>query len=101
MACFCKGVSAKTMTDKEILILFAFRYALGRRTTAPSEMSAIIKTEIRDLDDFVLKVIESEIEHAIEYNMAGDERIDVPVWEELREFIVNEEKRREEQCKMQ
>lgn len=87
------------MTDKEILILFAFRYALGRRTlAAPSEMSAIIKTEIRDLDDFVLKMIESEIEHAIEYNIAGDERVDVPVWEELREFIVNEEKRREEQC---
>lgn len=64
------------------LIIFAFRYALGRATYASQVMVEIISAVWSDLDKFEKELIQREVEQAIKTDRAGMD-VDVKEWEKL------------------
>ena len=72
-----------TDIDKEILLICAFRYALGRQSYV---VGAICKILIMNWDNFPKErrqFFKNEIREAIDANKAGDKHIDVPSWKEI------------------
>ena len=67
--------------DKEILI-FAFRYALGRKSTAVPIVAENLKRNWNKLSEFDKKQIKNEIKSAIKQNKAGM-KMDVQIWTEI------------------
>lgn len=65
--------------NEECLILYSFRYALGRRTYAVSEVADHIVQKWHILPEFYKEQIVKDIEQAIEHNLAGDE-CDINSW---------------------
>ena len=80
----------------DTLIMFAFRYALGRRSAAPSIMVDIIKDEdtIKTLHAETLRKIHKEIMEALDNGSAGDP-CDERDWADLAEVIESELLRRD------
>lgn len=81
--------------DKEITILCALRYALGRKTYV---VSAVINTIINDwryLSQNSQSVIMEEITEAIEKNLAGNEA-DITDWKRITSYLTIKEE--EEKC---
>ena len=72
--------------DQALCMLYAFRYALGRTTTAPTDLCDIIKNNHHLLEDWAKKQMIRDIERAIERNVAGT-KCDVNVWKDLKEFL--------------
>lgn len=56
----------------ETTLVFAFRYALGRRSTAPYHMVAILLREWDNLEEWTREQIVREIEVALRRGDAGD-----------------------------
>ena len=63
-------------------LFFAFRYALGRMSTAPSIVADDLKRNWHLLDSGTKKRIKEEINEAIEKKTIGME-CDKDVWEEI------------------
>ena len=75
--------------EEQLMLMFAFRYALGRQSTAPSTVVDIIERNWDIIPKQDLKQIQKEI---VEYEkMFGLSDIDKPTWYKL----VNKEVRGE------
>jgi hypothetical protein len=68
--------------DDETLLIFALRYALGRRSTAPWLVVKRLTEVWPNLRDWTQRQIRREVVQAIAENSAGDP-CDVQTWEEL------------------
>ena len=70
------------------MLIYAFRYTLGRQSYAPHTMMEIILANKDNLSEHDTKLIIREIDEAIADDMAGDPKIDARRWkataEELR-----------------
>lgn len=75
-------------------LFFAFRYALGRRTFAPSIVAKEIKRNIKVLPASDLNNIATEIMEVWAVGELGDE-CDIRTWTDLHDLIEVELERRE------
>ena len=75
----------------ENMVMWAFRYALGRRTGAVTDVIYILKMLWDKLSKFTKSQIHREIIHAIEMGTAGA-NCDIEQWEELLKLSVNKGK---------
>lgn len=66
------------------MYFYAFRYALGRMTSAPDTVAEHCIKRIKYFDDYHLNCICKEIDEAIERNKAGME-CDIKTWKKLRQ----------------
>lgn len=66
----------------ENMIMWAFRYALGRRTGAVSDVADNLKMNWDKLEQFTRDQIKKEIQIAIDKREAGDD-CDIKRWEEI------------------
>ena len=73
-----------TQNDQTILV-FAFRYALGRMSMAPSIMASKIRERWSKLSIPTKKLIKDEIDFAIKFDHAGMD-MDVSTWKEILEL---------------
>lgn len=73
--------------DFNLIVLSAFRYALGRMTYIPSVVVSFIKDNWGLLDRRAQETIHKEIKDAIERNEAGMD-IDQQEWEKLLELPI-------------
>ncbi len=71
--------------DREVLF-FAFRYALGRMSYAPSTVMDNIQTNIKKISDGDIKQYIKEINECEHYGMEMDERH----WLEFKQFLEKE-----------
>lgn len=76
----------QTISVTPDILFFAFRYALGRRTFAPSIVSMQIKQTIKGIPTSYLKSIDKEIMDAWAVGELGDE-CDVRTWVNLQDTI--------------
>lgn len=74
--------SFATFAVDETTLVFAFRYALGRRSTAPGHVADLLKTYWPRLELWTREQIHRDIQHAIENDAAGD-KCDEQRWGEL------------------
>ena len=72
--------------DFNLLILFAFRYALGRRLTAPSYVSNLIRKYRGEIAEMTRITIVCEINDAYEKRLLGDE-CDIDGWLSLKKEL--------------
>jgi len=73
--------------DDEILF-YAFRYALGRQTYAVSSVVECIAKNWSALGENTKEKILREIKEAISEDLAGDSKIDVPIWNKVLQFDI-------------
>lgn len=66
--------------DHRDIMLFAFRYALGRKTFAPIIVQEYIKKHSKEFTAKDYEQIAKEIEQAERDNCLGDPEIDAPQW---------------------
>ena len=66
------------MQVSPFILLFAFRYALGRCSTAPAFVVEDLKKNWNELEDLQKKLIKEEIEDAIKENIC-----DKQIWKEI------------------
>lgn len=77
--------------DEETILVFAFRYALGRRSSAPFFMTEEIKRRWGELKPFTQAQIKHEIKtHEQMYGSLGD-NCDKETWYELLELKTKDE----------
>lgn len=89
----------QTISVTPDILFFAFRYALGRRTFAPSIVAKEIKHNIKILPTGDLKNIANEIMEAWAVGGLGDE-CDIRTWTDLHDLIEKElERRKHEQSR--
>ncbi len=83
-----------TMTDRETLdslVLFAFRYALGRMTYAPYEVIRAVKKHSDILSQNTKSLIVKEIKERVSQGMKGlGWDCDARAWIELVEFLTKD-----------
>jgi hypothetical protein len=72
-------------TTTENMIMYAFRYSLGRRTGAVSEVVDYIKENWHKLEPFTQDQMKHEIEDAIRMDNAGDQ-CDIDQWRSILEL---------------
>lgn len=73
----------KIEDDNDRLVLIAaFRYALGRMTYMPSVICKVLQDNWKDLTESDRKLIQREIQEAIDRNLAGMS-CDVNNWKEI------------------
>jgi hypothetical protein len=75
------------MVERDILI-YAFRYAMGRRTFAPITVVENIKTNIDKLHWRDLQTMAKEIEENDKMSNLGDSG-DILFWIEFKEYLEN------------
>lgn len=73
--------------------MFAFRYALGRRTFASSIVSSFLSERLDSLSDFTISQMIKEIDACTDY---GDE-CDKATWYDFRDTLMREIYRREDE----
>ena len=71
--------------NPRLVLIAAFRYALGRSTYMPSVIVEEIKLNWDSMSEQDKNQIKDDIEHAIRHNMAGMD-CDVREWEKLLNF---------------
>lgn len=74
----------KTFEVRENIVMYAFRYALGRRTGAVTDVVEMLQQHWSELERFTQDQIKHEIEVAISTDCAGD-KCDVTNWQILLE----------------
>lgn len=74
----------KTFAVSENIVMYAFRYALGRRTGAVLDVVEMLRQHWSELERFTQDQIRHEIEVAISTDCAGAE-CDVNNWQALLE----------------
>ena len=72
----------KEFLVSENMIMWAFRYSLGRRTGAVSDVIETLKKHWQKLEPFTQGQIKQEIGQAIGLDQAGD-KCDVDHWAEI------------------
>ena len=80
------------------LLLFSFRYALGRMSTAPSTVVDILTEYKANIGTTDLRLFIGEIIEAESRNALGMDSIDKPLWLKLRD-VLQEELNRRDICK--
>jgi hypothetical protein len=70
-----------------VIIMYAFRYALGRRTGAPTTISAAIRRNIDSFKEWELRQIIKEIVEYEDYIGSLGDDCDKVVWMDLIETI--------------
>lgn len=70
--------------DQEIILMFAFRYALGRSSYAPSLIVELLKNAWKDLSKEMRQKIKDEI--AEHYELFGFNKIDAESWLEILDW---------------
>lgn len=68
-----------------LLLIYAFRYALGRQTSAPADMQELIRTHVGVLSLHDRIQLADDIE--AEGTRLGHERIDAPGWRDLATWL--------------
>ena len=76
--------------DFNLLTLFAFRYALGRRSMAPSIVSDLIRKYRDEITEMTRTTIVSEIVYGCEHHWIGD-NCDVAEWLSLKRELEDED----------
>ena len=71
------------------ILFYAFRYALGRQTFAPTTVIDNINNNIELFSNDGLKLFIKEISQAEEDNSLGNEKIDKPTWLNFRDYLEN------------
>lgn len=66
----------------ENMLMWAFRYALGRRTGAVNDVVLHLKNNWINLSEYTKEQIKREIGEAVRKDMAGD-KCDIDTWNEL------------------
>lgn len=79
--------------DFGTLAVCAIRYCQGRETYMPGLVRRIVKEHISEVTDKDLQVMINDCEYQYSF---GDENIDKPKWIEWKDFLINEQKRRQE-----
>lgn len=74
--------------DRDILV-YAFRYALGRRTTAPSAVAVNITRNIKVLTRHDIEQMVREIGECAATDDLGSP-CDVDTWQDLKEYLLVE-----------
>jgi hypothetical protein len=69
--------------DQEIMLICAFRYALGRRSYVVRSISQILKNNWDNLPTERKQFFKNEIIEAIARDDIGDQFIDKPAWNEI------------------
>lgn len=77
-----------SLHEFRLILIYSFRYALGRMSTAPSTVSGIIQDNLDKLNLHSKAQIISEIDYAIEHNCYGMD-CDKQTWLKLRELLEN------------
>jgi len=93
-----EGIESKAVQVvivEPIIMLCAFRYALGRRTFVPTIVAKGIKKNIKVLPTKDLRNIKNEIQYEHEAGGLGD-CCDVETWVELKTVIEKELERRKD-----
>ena len=72
------------LNEFQDMYFYAFRYALGRTTSAPDTVAGHCINRIKFFDDYHLNRICKEIDEAIERKAAGME-CDIKAWKRLYE----------------
>lgn len=75
-------MSKKIPISDEWILTFAFRYALGRRSTAPGIVNNALKSKWNRMTVHGREQIQKEIGEAIANGYAGDFR-DIETWTEI------------------
>lgn len=75
--------------DFQVMLLCWFRYSLGRRTYMPSYCIKWLKKHWDILPYDYKRQIHSDINHAIEHDMAGAD-CDIAIWKEMLKFPIGE-----------
>lgn len=78
--------TSASATDLATMLVMSFRYALGRRSTAPSTVADLLRRYGEVLETWQKEQMARDIENAIFGNMAGD-TCDVRVWREVQERL--------------
>lgn len=88
-------MSEKYILDREVLI-FAFRYSLGRVSVAPISVINSIKDNIGGISNSDIEMFIREIEEFLESikNLDFYEDFDVEHWVDLKKYLKNELKYR-------
>lgn len=86
-----EGRKMRNLSNKDfnLLILFAFRYALGRRSMAPSIVCDLIRKNLSRLTAMTRITIVSEIVYGYENHLLGD-NCDVAEWLSLKKELEND-----------
>lgn len=77
-------------TDTQLMIMSAFRYALGRQTYITGSYSDYVRRYREYLDNNTRHVIVRDIIEALVRDRAGDPNIDAPVWRDLAALLYRE-----------
>lgn len=77
-------------SDQRDLLIYAFRYTLGRATYAPHTVVAVLKRCWKDLSSHDRELFKREIREALEINRAGHE-CDKAAWREILALPENKE----------
>lgn len=80
----------KKIIADETILFFAFRYALGRKTTAPSIVIETIMINLKELSTHMLQSCIREINECNNYGMDVDKRN----WMNLKNELKKEIRRR-------
>lgn len=76
--------------DQRDILIYAFRYTLGRMTYAPYTIITVLKQCWGELSDADKRLYQREIREAIELNKAGMD-CDVQAWSEILKLEVGGE----------
>lgn len=76
------NISEPFAQNEEDIVFFAFRYALGRRTGAPTLVAAFIQSRFAAFTPDTLEQMVREIEQADHIGLLGD-AIDKRTWMDL------------------
>lgn len=76
--------------DERTIVVFAFRYALGRRTYAPSLVAGYITEHLDSFTETDRRQMAEEIEDAERDALLGDAG-DAAVWLELKDRLMKRE----------
>ena len=76
------------MILSEHILFYAFRYALGRKTYSVSDVSDTIIANWEELSEIIKRLIQKEIQEAIDEDCAGME-CDIQSWSRILQLSVN------------
>ena len=78
------------------IMIYSFRYALGRRTSAPDDVASEIRKHVKEFQKWEIEQMIHEISYEEERNNLGD-NCDKHIWVCLKEFLINELKARKDE----
>ena len=80
--------------DFSTIMCFAFRYALGRRSTAPSFVQDYIRGHKNYFETWELEQLIEEVDSEARFHDLGDPNIDEPMWHQFQRDLALEIERR-------